>query len=496
MGSGVFLGETIEAGDPRYETMSRGFNPRWIAKPQRIEVCGDTAQVVAAVQRACDEGVRVTVRSGGHCYEDFVCENEGGVLIDLSPMNGVYRATDTGLYWIEGGATLWNVYTELYRQFAVTIPGGSCYSVGVGGHVTGGGYGLLSRLYGLTVDYLRAVEVVTVNARGEAEARFVELGSSDPELDTIAWAHTGGGGGNFGIVTNFVFEGLPAAPEQVLLSSLAWKWSELENEKKFEGLIQRFGEFFAEHSDPGSEYAGLFSLLHLTQATSAESQIVLTTQLVGDEVELLEEFFKAIGAGLPRPTAQSAPVGHHSVAGPTGSWRSLQWLWATQALNGETPNLRGKYKSAYMNKPFPAAQIGAMWEYLREKPNEKAAQALLQVDSYGCKVNQVEPEKTAVAQRSSILKLQFQTYWVDWEEDEANLAWIRGFYDAMYGEGGPHPDGTMDGCFINYPDVDLEDWQYLYYKDNYQRLREAKSAADPLDVFRHAQSIERLGPDE
>jgi hypothetical protein len=486
----VFPGARIDRDDARYPTMVQGFNPRWVGEPEYVQVCGDTAQVVETVQRAHEEGRRITVRSGGHCYEDFVCENVDGVLIDLSPMSGVYRETpNEHLYCVEGGATLWNVYNQLYREFGRTLPGGSCYSVGAGGHFTGGGYGLLSRLHGLTVDYLQAVEVVRVNSAGQAEAVTFELDSPDVEAREIAWAHLGGGGGNFGIVTRFWFADPPRAPEQAVLSSVAWNWSEL-GEDGFGTLLERFGQFFAANSGPDSEYAPLFALLHLTQCVGPASQIVLTTQVAGTEGQLLRKFLESLGAGLPSPARPLEPAGHHGIVSATESERVLPWLFATQALNGDAPNQRGKYKSAYMNEPFPAAQIAAMWEYLHERPNADATQALLQIDSYGCKVNAVSAERTAVAQRSSIMKLQYQTYWIDPSRDEENLTWIRDFYGAMYGPRGPWPDGTMDGCFVNYPDVDLEDWQYLYYKENYRRLREAKKLCDPLGVFHHRQSIE------
>jgi hypothetical protein len=487
----VFPGATIGRKDPRYPTMVRGFNPRWMGNPEYVQVCGDTQQVVDAVDAALANHKRITVRGGGHCYEDFVCENNDGVLIDLAPMNGVYRAEPSGPFCVEGGATLWNVYNELYRQYGVTLPGGSCYSVGVGGHVTGGGYGLLSRLHGLTVDYLAAVEVVRVNAEGKAEAIVVERDGSDQEGREIAWAHLGGGGGNFGIVTKFWFEELPPAPELVILSSVAWNWSELD-ESGFASLIGQFGEFFAAFSEPGSLYAPMFSLLHLNQYSGPASQISLTTQIAYSSVDLLTEFMRTVGNGLPAPVRRLGPGGLHGVPNLSSSERVLPWLFATQALNGETPNQRGKYKSAYMNKPFPANQVETMWKYLRENPNPAATSALLQVDSYGCQVNEVKPTETAVAQRSSILKLQYQTYWLEESADAKNLAWISKFYEEMYGAQGPLPGGTMDGCFINYPDVDMlaNDWQTLYYKDNYSRLQAAKKLCDPLDVFNHQLSIE------
>jgi hypothetical protein len=275
----------------------------------------------------------------------------------------------------------------------------------------------------------------------------------------------------------------------VLLSSVAWDWSELD-EEGFETLVEYFGKFYAAASEPKSEYARLFSLLHLTQCAGKDPQIVLTTQITGAESKLLDEFTRGICSGLPSPTRQLAPVGHHALAGPVESERALPWLFATQALNGDTPNQRGKYKSAYMTKAFPSSQIETMWKYLHEQPNADAVQALLQVDSYGCQVNAVAPGETAVPQRSSVMKLQYQTYWLQPAQDDENLGWIRDFYGEMYGARGPWPGETTDGCFVNYPEVDLEEWRYLYFKESYPRLQKAKALCDPHDVFHHQQSIE------
>jgi hypothetical protein len=177
----------------------------------------------------------------------------------------------------------------------------------------------------------------------------------------------------------------------------------------------------------------------------------------------------------------------------SGSVRALPWLYATQTLNGVGANQRGKYKSAYMKQPFPEHQISAMWDALTNASHPNS-QALLQVDSYGCQVNAVAPEATAVPQRSSIMKLQYQTYWTDPADDTPNLDWIRRFYDAMYGPDGPLPDAVMDGCYVNYPDVDLVRWQELYYQDAYSKLQKVKAAWDPGNVFNHRQSVEP--PDE
>src|ERR671914_247285 len=109
-------GPRVGPGDPRYPAMVRGFNLRWVGTPKYVQVCSTTDEVVRAVQEATDAGLRVTVRGGGHCYEDFVSGNDG-VIVDLHPMSGVTRDDGTGLFCVEGGATLWNVYVELFKRY-------------------------------------------------------------------------------------------------------------------------------------------------------------------------------------------------------------------------------------------------------------------------------------------------------------------------------------------------------------------------------------------
>lgn len=476
----------VDERDPRYQTLIRGFNLRWVGSPEYIQVCGSTDEVVRTVQEAVDRNLRITVRGGGHCYENFSAGNHGGVILDLAPLNQVYYDDTRQAFCIEGGCTLWNVYWNLYKEYDRVIPGGSCYSVGAGGHITGGGYGLLSRKHGLVVDWLTAVEIVTVDENRRAAAHIVSADGSEAERDLL-WANQGGGGGNFGIVTRFWFAELPKAPSAASIVNLAWNWDGM-TEDQFTGLVERYGQFLAENSAPGSPHDGLFALFHLTQ--KAAGQIVLTAQYVGDEPGRLKEFdeFMHDDPRVTRAVPQTYAIGRHYFPQMTTDHQLLPWLYATQTFDGSGPNQRGKYKSAYMTKPFPQSQIDVMWKYLTDDFGNR--QALLQVDSYGCEINRVAPDATPVPQRSSIMKLQYQTYWVHQRDDEKNLRWINDFYVAMYGEAGPRPDGVMDGCYVNYPDVDLKDWQSLYYLGNYKRLQKTKAEWDPHNVFNHAQSVE------
>jgi hypothetical protein len=93
------------------------------------------------------------------------------------------------------------------------------------------------------------------------------------------------------------------------------------------------------------------------------------------------------------------------------------------------------------------------------------------------------------------MKLQYQTYWTDPADDDGNLSWIRNFYRSVYADTGGEPvsNEVTDGCYVNYPDVDLQNWAALYFKDNYRRLQAVKARWDPTDQFRHAQSVRLPG---
>jgi hypothetical protein len=461
----------IYPSDSRYADMSMGFNQRWVGSPAYIQVVENAGQVVQTVQAARNAGRRITVRGGGHCYENFSSGNDGGVIIDLSGMQGVSRAP-SGRVCVEGGATLWNVYETLFKNWNLTVPGGSCYSVGVGGHVAGGGYGLLSRQFGLVVDYLAAVDVVCVGRSGQAQ--LVQAVKGDPVTGGLLWAHTGGGGGNFGIVTAYYFDELPRPPGPVTVATTTWPWSALTADD-FAALVRNYGQFLAANSSPASPYTGLFSGLLLSHRSAG--RISMTTQAAGPAISLLPSFLAAVSAGVP---------------GGSTTTSSLPWLQATQILNGSVRNQRFKCKSAYMKTAFPDAQISAIYSALTD-PGYANPQAVLQIDSYGGWVNTVAAGATAAAQRSSVMKLQYQTYWASPDDDAVNLNWISGLYAQVYAATGgvPVSNDVTDGCYVNYCDADLpSSWPALYYKGGYPRLQAVKAQWDPLNVFYHAQSIQ------
>ncbi|MEU4678367.1 FAD-binding protein [Micromonospora sp. NPDC023737] len=503
---------TVTPSDARYADMVHGSNRRWTGSPERIRVVQTTQQVVDAVQDAVRARKRLSVRSGGHCYEDFVYNADVEVVIDLSVMRAVYYDDARRAFVVEAGATLYEVYLELYRSQGVTIPGGSCGSVGAGGHICGGGFGLLSRLHGLTVDHVYGVEVVVVDQRGRARSVVATRDEGDPNRD-LWWAHTGGGGGNFGIVTRYFLrtpgtenrppsEQLPKPPGQVYSHSLSWDWADM-TQSRFRTLLKNFGTWHEANSSPGSPYAGLHSSLALNTAASGE--ISMSTQIEASTpgaAQRLDAFISAVSAGLGAPRPMRVRAGEQAARPEFFVPQAVQWYQSIRSSGGGGSWSRcSDYKSTYMLTGFPDDQIATIYRHLTNTEN---ASDLLQVSSYGCEINAVQPGATAAAHRNSILKLQYQNYWSDPAEEAGKVAWLREFYRDVYrGTGGvPVSNGVTDGCYVNYPDVDLNDpqwntsgvpWHDLYYKENYPRLQQVKRRWDPTDTFRHTQSVRLPG---
>lgn len=191
--------------------------------------------------------------------------------------------------------------------------------------------------------------------------------------------------------------------------------------------------------------------------------------------------------------------------------RLMDWLYATQTINGSGDNQRGKYKSAYQTANFDDAEIATLWNNLNSADDPLLTQALVQIDSYGGCINRNNEttNPTSVYQRSSLLKTQFQVYWAKPENDSHCIQWLQNLYKTYFAAQGGKPYPSFEryqGCYINYPDVDMkyagsssatEDplWLRLYYGTKAESLVAVKNTVDPNNLFRHEMSIPLTMPD-
>lgn len=503
---------TVRPDDQQYLDVIRGTNQRWVGDPDFVELVGNADHVVHVLHRALSKGKRVQVRSGGHCYENFVYNPEIDAVIDTSVLNKIYYDPNFNAFVVEAGAELRTVYETLYKGWGVTLPGGSCYAVGAGGHVAGAGYGLLSRQHATTVDYLYAVEVVVVDEFGTPR-RIVATRESWDHHRELWWAHTGGGGGSFGVVTRYWFRDprvprgadptkiLPRPPEELFIHAIAWPWADI-TEQSFTRLLQNWGRWHEENSAPDSPFIGLFGLLKLMNV--ANGQIALTTVMDAtrpDSLKLLNAYLDEVTEGVGvHQEAQATRAGEHVPMPQFVEPTPIPWFLATDALSGANPNLRFKNKSAYHRKGWTSSQIAGLYKNLTREDYDNP-DVNVQIDSYGGQVNRVAPGETAQAHRDSVLKTQPQVYWTDPAEDELHVGFMQKLYSDVFADTGgmPIPNDVTDGCYINYPDVDTRDdeqntsgvpFSTLYWKDGYKRLQRVKRRYDPRDVFRHGLSIE------
>ncbi|MGA9720265.1 MAG: FAD-binding protein [Acidobacteriaceae bacterium] len=476
--------------------------------PARIVICATPAEVKQALQNAVHDGVRPTVRSGGHCYENFTANNPGGVLIDLSLLNSVDLDSSTGEYCIAPGAVLGDVYQSLYKRYDLTLPAGSCYSVGAGGHISGGGYGLLSRLQGLSSDWLTAVDILTVDASGRVTERRVDE-KNDPDL---LRACRGAGGAGFGIITSFRFKHLPIAPREVVEVGLHFPW-EAMSEDQFVALLTTYGDYWTTRGcDPDTW--GLFALLGVGPRRH-DGWLAMHIQFCQpdgkvDDLSVLREFLARFDKfhpdlissprhGFGNSAAKKPPT--HQPASTMYKPVRIPWLEAAISDRGGSDGARAKYKSAYMKRGFVPAEARAIYRFY-SGDSITARSSVISIDSYGGAVNRPQlADETAIAQRSSVMKLQWQCYWFDPAEDAQHLRELDAFYTSIYT--GKHVDahhqGTpwgdaYEGCYMNYADVDMlrySYWPELFYgRDGlYEYLQKVKQAYDPNNVFHHAMSI-------
>jgi len=264
----------------------------------------------------------------------------------------------------------------------------------------------------------------------------------------------------------------------------------------------------------------MFTLFPLTHRTSGHFGISIqfcNPDGTCNDTKVLDEFIALFQPCKPvqtTPATIAAGAGERSVhhAPPEACWGQQMmsrhlWLDANVRGNGgggAGGEQRGKHKSCYMKRNFTSAEIACIYKHLtRTVPGADLSRSTLQVDSYGGATNRSELiDQTAVPQRASIMKSQFVTYWNRSQDDAGNLEWIKEFFTDLYSgpdadpshKGTPYWNDHYEGCYINYPDVDMlayPFWPELYYgeKGLVPMLQKVKRHYDPNNIFHHAMSI-------
>ncbi|WP_060577564.1 MULTISPECIES: FAD-binding oxidoreductase [unclassified Pseudonocardia] len=482
----------VSPDDTRYEQLARRGFSRRVGAPEHFYLPDTAEQVSEVVGRSFRGQRRLAIRGGGHCAEGFVDVPEIGVVVDLARMRSVAFDSELSAFSVDGGATLEDVNRELFLGWGVTLPAGWCPTVGVGGHVTAGGYGVLSRSLGLVVDYLYAVEVVTVNADGHPEIILATSELFDPNRD-LWWALTGGGS-SFGVVTRYLFRDrnatgtspeqlLPQAPSRMLQFSCEWPWDGID-EPRFIRLVRNHAEWCSRNAISTHSNSRVYSDLILNTRNLGCHRMI--GQIHGpDAGSLLESLIAEMSNGI------GAPAHVHR------NW--LPFLTSTRGGQDSGGNhSRFKLKSGYRSEALDDHQVRIIYRYLARSPYSGFHGSVSQ-KSYGGRINDTPPHATATATRDATMLITYVAEWDEASDDEANDGWVRRLYGDVYRHSGGVPRAS-DGAYIGYADKDLADpslnhgapWHQLYFKHNFPRLQDVKRRYDLHDFFRHGLSVPRL----
>jgi FAD/FMN-containing dehydrogenase len=447
-------GHVFTRSTPGFSSAAHVYNERFDGEvPLAVVRPVNAADVAAAVNWAVDNGVPMRARGGGHSYAGYSTISKG-LVIDLRKFTGIAVNKRAKTATIGAGQQLINVYAGL-AQHGATIPGGSCPSVGISGVTLGGGMGLSARAFGLTADNLIGAKIVTADGKvHKVDAHH------NPDL---LWALRGGGGGNFGIVTQFTFKihPLPASASNFFVS---WPWSEAST------AIDAWQSWAPHVRDQ------LTSILSLSGAGGATSVSALG-QYLGPESDL---------NGLLAPL-RNVPGAHVSTG--QHDYLALQMQWAGCAdLSFAACHTVGAYpggtlerasfqaKSDYVAKPLSPAARSTLIHATQVRAGQPGSGAFL-FDAYGGAINRVAPSATAFVHRRMLCCIQYLSY-------GGGAAWLQDVYAGMR----RYVSGQ---AYQNYIDPSLKNWQQAYYGSNYKRLTQIRKQVDPHHHFNFPQAIGR-----
>jgi FAD/FMN-containing dehydrogenase len=431
-------------GDAGKFDYDKSFSKRTQIAPQVRVVASSSQAVGSAIRWATGNGVSFAIRSGGHSYEGL--SQNAGLVIDVRGMSAIALSGDKKSVSIGSGASLGSVYKALAPS-RLAIPAGSCFPVGVAGHSLGGGFGLLGRPLGLACDSILSMEVVDPSGN--------VLDVSAQENPDLFWALRGGGNGSFGVVTTFNFRTSPVS----MVSKFAITWNKTVAQAT---KIVLAWQDWLEALPPA-----ITCTLHLTKEGS-----LIRVHIAGLSVDSRGK----LNAELNRLQKLAG-------AAQQVNTNTLTFAQAATIFNGGGPayeSILMKGKSDYVTDAMTERGVSTLLAGIVKAPGVIA----LLLDSYGGAINKIAPDATAFVHRGTTRYLM--QYYMDWTypaASDANINMMRTLYAAMR----PYVSGQS---YVNYCDLDLgEGYAKAYWGDNLPRLMKIKTAFDPNNVFKHAQSV-------
>ncbi len=447
--SSTLRGELIQPSDAGYDDARKVYNGMIDKRPALIARCANVADVITAVTFAREHDLILAVRGGGHNGAGLGIVDDG-LVIDLSPMNGVRVDPAARTARVEGGAKLGDLH-HASHAFGLATPSGIISTTGVGGITLGGGIGHLTRQLGLAIDNLIEADVVL------ADGSFVT--ASERDHADLFWALRGGGG-NFGVVTSFVFRLHPV--DTVYAGPMLWP---LERSAE---VLRWYREFLPQAPQ---ELNGFFAFLTVPPADPFPRELWnqkmcgIVWACTGEQPE---ETFAPIRAKFGEPALDwVGPIPHPALQSmfdalyPAGD----QWYWKADFV-----------------AEIPDEAVDIHVRYAAELPTWKSTMHLYPIDGVA---GEIPRDKTAWNYRDAKWGMVIVGVSPDPADKERLIEWTRSYWRDLH----PYSAG---GAYVNMmmtADDEGHDRVRAAYGDNYDRLREIKRRYDPRNLFRVNQNI-------
>ena len=417
-------------------------------RPAVIVQCSEANDVAPAISFARENGFEISIRGAGHNIAgNAVCDN--GVMIDFSNMKTVSVDAEKRRAYVEPGATLGD-FDKAVQAHGLATPVGINSTTGIAGLTLGGGFGWLTRKYGMTIDNLVTAEIVT--AEGD------KIRASENENTDLFWAIRGGGG-NFGVVTQFEFKLQPVGPE-IMAGLIVFPIDQAKQ------VLQRYREFVK--SAP--EELNVWVVLR-----KAPPLPFLPVSVHGKEVIVLAIFYagdKAEGEKLINPLRSFGDAyGEH-----IGEQPYTQWQQAFDPLL--TPGARNYWKSHNFTELSDGA-LDSIIKYAGKLPTPQCEIFIGLIDGAS---NRIPSDAMAYCHRDAKFVMNVHGRWDEAAQDEKCISWARDFFKAS----APYASA---GVYVNFMTAEEGDRIAAAYGSNYDRLIQIKKKYDPENIFHNNQNI-------
>jgi FAD/FMN-containing dehydrogenase len=441
-------GQIVLPDDPSYNEVRKIWNAMIDRRPAVIIQCAEADDVPHAISYARDNGLEISIRGGGHNIAgSALCDN--GLMIDFSNMTAVKVDAQKRRAYVEPGATLGD-FDKAVQAHGLATPVGINSTTGIAGLTLGGGFGWLTRKYGMTIDNLVSAEMVAADGR--------KIRVSKDENTDLFWAIRGGGG-NFGVVTQFEFALYPVGPE-ILAGLLVFPIDQAKQ------VLEKYREFVKSAPEELSVWVVL---------RKAPPLPFLPGKVHGKEVVVLAIFYAgdiAEGEKLIDPLRSFGDAyGEH-----IGIQPYVQWQQIFDPLL--TPGARNYWKSHNFIELSDGA-LNSIIKFVRKIPSP---QCEIFLGLLAGAANRVSSNAMAYGHRDAKFVLNVHGRWDEAAQDEICIAWARAFFEAT-------ASYASAGAYVNFMTEDEGDRVAAAYGMNYARLKQVKKKYDPENIFHNNQNI-------